>query len=72
VLLGAAYALDDEVGAASDPSQSALRDDVRARLEDVLGDDEAQRALARRRALDSDEAVALALTARGGPPPPRA
>jgi tetratricopeptide (TPR) repeat protein len=57
LLLGAADALDAEVEAASDPSQTALREDVIRRLPEG-----AQAIVERGRRLSLEEAVALALS----------
>jgi predicted ATPase/class 3 adenylate cyclase len=61
LLLGAADGLDAEVGAASDPSQSALRDDVAHRLTKAIGAAETEGLVERGRELSADDAVALAL-----------
>jgi predicted ATPase len=64
LLLGAGEALDAAHDVASDPSQSAIRDDVLRNLEESLGEDEARRAVARGRALSPEDAVELALAKR--------
>jgi tetratricopeptide (TPR) repeat protein len=61
LLLGAADGLDAEVGAASDPSQSALRDEVARRLTKAIGAAEMEGLVERGRELSADDAVALAL-----------
>jgi tetratricopeptide (TPR) repeat protein len=64
LLLGAGEALDAAHDVASDPSQSAIRDDVLRNQEESLGEDEARRAVARGRALSPEDAVELALAKR--------
>jgi len=64
LLLGAADALDAELGARSDPTQNALREDVLRRVEDALGASAAGTALECSRSLTADEALELALANR--------
>jgi predicted ATPase len=60
LLLGAADALDAELGAGADPTQKGLREDVLRRVEDALGASATISALERGRSLAADEALELA------------
>jgi predicted ATPase/class 3 adenylate cyclase len=64
LLLGAADALDKELGAGTDPTQKALHEDVVGRVEVALGASATSTALERGRSLTADEALELALTNR--------
>ena len=64
LLLGAADALDSDLGARTDPSQQALRAKVLGELEATLGAGELLEALARGRSVPAEQAFELALTYR--------
>jgi predicted ATPase len=61
LLLGGADAVDAELGAHSDPSQQALREEVLRRVEGALGADDTLHALDRGRSLAADEVLDIAL-----------
>ena len=61
LLLGAADALDDNLGALSDPSQRALREEVIRRLQALSGDGSFE-TLLQKRPLSLEEALELALS----------
>ena len=61
LLLGGADALDAELGAHSDPSQQALREEVLRKLDGALGVNATAQALDRGRSLAVEEALDLAL-----------
>ena len=62
LLLGAADALDSDLGARTDPSQQALREKVLGELEATFGAGELLEALARGRSVPAEQAFELALT----------
>jgi ATP/maltotriose-dependent transcriptional regulator MalT len=61
MLLGAADALDAELGAGTDPTQNALRENTLIQVEDALGAPATSSALERGRSLTADAALELAL-----------
>jgi hypothetical protein len=61
MLIGAADALDAELGAGTDPTQNALRENTLIQVEDALGAPATSSALERGRSLTADAALELAL-----------